>query len=243
MKKIALVTGANKGLGFEMAKQLAQKGIHVILTARNQEKGAKAIKELEQLGLSVELLQLETTSSADIQKVKAYIESKYGKLDILINNAGIIQGEGWGGNSVETISMSDIRNTFDTNFFSLIEITIALLPLIKKAEAGRIINMSSIMGSLTLHASEDSPIYDSKPFAYNASKTAVNQFTIHLAHALKGTPIKVFSAHPGWVKTALGTDYAPMNVADGAKTGVDLALDLVNVPNGSYTHLGQALPW
>lgn len=243
MKKVALVTGANKGLGLEMAKQLAQKGIQVILTARDPEKGAKAIKELELIGLNVELLQLETTSSSDIQRVKEYIESKYGKLDILINNAGMIQGEGWGGNSVETISMSNIRETFDTNFFSLIEITLALLPLIKKAEAGRIINMSSIMGSLTLHASEGSPIYDSKPFAYNTSKTAVNQFTVHLAHTLKGTSVKVFSAHPGWVKTALGTDYAPMNVTDGAKTGVDLALDLVNVPSGSYTHLGQSLPW
>jgi NAD(P)-dependent dehydrogenase (short-subunit alcohol dehydrogenase family) len=241
--KIALVTGANKGLGFETVKQLAEKGIKVILTARDVKKGEEATQQLKAKGLDVTFFKLDTSSSDDIQKVKEYLEKNYGKLDILINNAGLIQGEGWGDNSVETVSIADIRRTFDVNFFGVVELTQALLPLIKKSAAGRIVNLSSIMGSLELHSKPNSPIYNSKPFGYDASKTALNQFTVHLAHALKDTNIKVNSAHPGWVKTELGTDYAPMNVIDGAKTGVKLALLDDNGTTGGYIHLGQSLPW
>jgi NAD(P)-dependent dehydrogenase (short-subunit alcohol dehydrogenase family) len=115
--------------------------------------------------------------------------------------------------------------------------------LIKKSTAGRIVNLSSILGSLTLHTDPTSPIYESKAFAYNASKTALNAFTVHLAHELKATNIKVNSAHPGWVKTDMGGEGAMMEVTDGAKTSVQLALLEDNGPTGGYFHMGETLPW
>jgi NAD(P)-dependent dehydrogenase (short-subunit alcohol dehydrogenase family) len=242
-KKIALITGANKGLGFEMSRQLAKKGIKVLMAARNTESGKSAVKKILDEGGDVELVTLDVTKSGDIARVKNYIEQEFGRLDILINNAGIETDGGWVGNTVTTIDMSAIRQTFDTNFFGVIELTQALLPLIKKSEAGRIVNMSSIMGSLTLHADPTSPIYGSKPFGYNASKTALNQFTVHLAAALSGTNIKVNSAHPGWVKTELGGDYAPMDIETGAKTGVELALLEETGTNGAFIHFGEKIPW
>jgi NAD(P)-dependent dehydrogenase (short-subunit alcohol dehydrogenase family) len=136
-----------------------------------------------------------------------------------------------------------IRKTFDTNFFSAISVTKAFLPLLKKSDAGRIVNVSSILGSLALHASEGSPIYEAKALAYDASKAALNAFTIHLAHELKGTKIKVNSAHPGWVKTDMGTDAAPMDIVDGAKTEVELATLSADGPTGGFFHMGEAISW
>jgi len=125
----------------------------------------------------------------------------------------------------------------------VVALTQALLPLLEKSPAGRIVNMSSILGSQTLHATFGSPIFNSKTFAYDASKAALNSFTIHLAHALRGTKVKVNSAHPGWVKTDMGTDAAPMELPEGAKTGVELALLGEYGPTGGFFHLGKALPW
>jgi len=122
-------------------------------------------------------------------------------------------------------------------------LTQALLPLLKKSEAGRIVNMSSILGSQTLHADPNSPIYNFKSLSYDASKAALNSFTIHLAHELKDTKIKVNSAHPGWVKTDMGTDAAPMEIPEGGKTGVALALLDESGPSGGFFHMGQTLPW
>ncbi|HRH47552.1 MAG TPA: SDR family oxidoreductase [Panacibacter sp.] len=243
-KKIALVTGANKGIGFETAKQLAQQGITVIAGSRNEAKGKAAVQELIKLGLDVEFLKLDVDNEADLDAAYEYIDKKYGKLDILINNAGIqVESNNWGENTVTNIGEQVLRETLDTNFFSVVKLTNKLLPLIKKSNAGRIVNLSSILGSLNLHADPASPIYDSKLFAYNASKTALNAYTIHLAHALKQTGIKVNAAHPGWVKTDMGSDAAPMDVTDGAKTSVELALIDEDGPNGKYLHLGQELPW
>jgi NAD(P)-dependent dehydrogenase (short-subunit alcohol dehydrogenase family) len=148
-----------------------------------------------------------------------------------------------GGNNASTVSEETIRKTFDTNFFGVIAVTRAFLPLLKKSDAGRIVNVSSILGSLTLHATEGSPIYEAKALAYDASKSALNAYTIHLAHELKGTKIKVNSAHPGWVKTDMGTDAAPMEIVDGAKTEVELATLPPNGPTGGYFHMGDAISW
>ena len=242
--KVALVTGANKGIGFETAKQLAQQGVKVIATARNEAKGNAAVEELKQQGLDVEFLKLDVDNDADIDAAYNYINSKYGKLDILVNNAGVqIESSNWAENTSTNIEETVLRETLDTNFFSVVKLTGRLLPLIKKSNAGRIVNLSSILGSLTLHATPSSPIYDSKLFAYNASKTALNAYTVHIAHALKDTNVKVNAAHPGWVKTDMGTDAAPMNVTDGAKTSVELSLLNEDGPNGKYLHLGEELPW
>ena len=243
-KKIALITGANKGIGFETARQLGKENVTVIVTARDNEKGKAATATLQKEGIDAEFVQLNVNDAADIQKVYDYIESKYGKLDILINNAGIQQESAdWGVNNTTTISEKDLRETLDTNFFNVVKLSNTLLPLIRKSDAGRIVNLSSILGSLQLHSDPSSPIYGSKLFAYDTSKAALNSYTIHLAEALKNTNIKVNSAHPGWVKTDLGTDYAPMEIPDGAKTSVALALLGADGPSGKYINLGNELPW
>jgi NAD(P)-dependent dehydrogenase (short-subunit alcohol dehydrogenase family) len=240
---IALVTGANKGIGLETARQLAQQGMKVIATARNVARGEAALQPLQEAGLDVEFVQLDVNDAGHRQAVVDYLRNHYGKLDILVNNAGIEADGGWMGNSTETVSEDVLRQTFDTNFFSVVLLTQALLPLLKKSNAGRIVNVSSVMGSLSIHANPEAEIYGVKPFAYNASKTALNAFTVHLAQALADTPIKVNSAHPGWVKTDLGTEHAPLDVGIGAQTSVRLATLDQDGPNGGYFHLEQPLPW
>lgn len=242
--KIALVTGANKGLGFETARQLAKEGITVLAASRNAERGTAAVKQLKEEGLPVEFLQLDVNNPADIENAFDYISNNYGKLDILVNNAGIqVESEDWGINNTLSVTDEDLRATFDTNFFNVVKLTNKLLPLLRKSEAGRIVNLSSILGSLGLHSKPGSPIYTSKLFAYDSSKAALNSFTIHLAHALADTKIKVNSAHPGWVKTDMGSDAAPMNIPEGVKTTVSLALLDEDGPSGKFIHLGKELPW
>jgi NAD(P)-dependent dehydrogenase (short-subunit alcohol dehydrogenase family) len=148
-----------------------------------------------------------------------------------------------GFNTAATVSQKALRDTFDTNFFNVVALTQTLLPLIKQAPAGRIVNLSSILGSLTLHADKTSDIYKMKGLAYDASKSALNAFTIHLAQALRHTKIKVNSAHPGWVKTDMGGANAPMELADGGKTSVQLATLPDDGPSGGFFHMGQTLPW
>jgi NAD(P)-dependent dehydrogenase (short-subunit alcohol dehydrogenase family) len=241
-KKVALITGANKGLGFEMARQLAQKGVKVVLAARDPQKGEAAAAKLRNEGLDVQFLKLDVTSDTERAAASAFLEQNFGRLDILINNAGI-SADALAAGKASTTSDEAIHRTFETNFFGPVALTRELLPLLKKSEAGRIVNMSSILGSQTLHADPKSPIYDFKALSYDSSKAALNSFTIHLAHELKDTNIKVNSAHPGWVKTDLGTDAAPMEVPEGAKTGVELALLGKDGPTGAYIHQGKTLPW
>jgi NAD(P)-dependent dehydrogenase (short-subunit alcohol dehydrogenase family) len=242
--KIALITGANKGIGFETSRQLSMTEIKVLMGARDKKRGKASARRLQEKGLDAEFIELDVTDSGHIKNVKKFIEENYGKLDILVNNAGMIHPEEASfASSVETISLKAIRDTFEVNFFGMIELTQALLPLIKKSEAGRIVNVASILGSLTLNSDENSTFYQTKPFAYNASKTAVNQFTVHLAAALRDTTIKVNSAHPGWVKTDMGTEQAPMEVEEGAKTAVALATLGSECPTGKFIHLGEELPW
>jgi NAD(P)-dependent dehydrogenase (short-subunit alcohol dehydrogenase family) len=241
-KKIALITGANKGLGFEMAKQLGQAGVTVVMAARDPQKGEAAAAKLRAEGLDVEFLKLDVTSKEDPAAAAAFLDKKFGHLDILINNAGI-SAEGFGEGKPSTTTQELIHRTFETNFFAPIAVTQAMLPLLEKSEAGRIVNMSSILGSQTLHADPTSPIYDFKQLSYDASKAALNSFTIHLAYELKDTKIKVNSAHPGWVKTDMGTDAAPMEIPEGGKTGVELALLGEDGPTGGFFHLGKPLPW
>jgi NAD(P)-dependent dehydrogenase (short-subunit alcohol dehydrogenase family) len=242
-KKVALITGANKGIGFETARQLGQQGVTVLLGSRDAARGEAAAKTLQGEGLDVRAVKIDVVKEADQTAVVEQIEKEFGKLDILINNAGVMLDGSLAGNSVSRISQQALRDTFEANVFAVVGLTQKLLPLIRKSEAGRIVNVSSILGSLTLHATKGSPIYDKKPFAYNASKAALNAFTVHLAEELDGTKIKVNSAHPGWVKTDLGTDAAPMNTVDGAKTEVQLATLPEDGPTGGYFHMGQPLPW
>ena len=245
MEKIALITGASKGLGLETACQLGKRGFTVLLTARTKEKCEENAEKLKSKGIKAFGIPLEVTSTEDIDHVYQWINQRFGTLDVLVNNAGVQLDfpAFMPGNSTETVSLEVIRQTFETNFFAPIALTQKLLPLLKKSPAARIVNVSSIMGSLTLHADSNSPIYGIKLLAYNSSKTALNQFTLHLAEAVKDTLIKVNSAHPGWVKTDLGGEYAPMSIEEGAKTLVDLSTLGPDGISGGFIHLGESLPW
>lgn len=242
-KKVALITGANRGIGLETARQLGQQGVTVIVAARTSKAAEETASKLKAEGTDAFPLKLDVTSSQDREAAAKTVGERFGKLDILINNAGVGALDGTMVNKTVHTTEEELQKVFGTNVFSVIAVTRAFLPLLQKSEAGRIVNLSSILGSLTLHADPNSPIASVKTFAYDASKAALNAFTIHLAAELKGTNIKVNSAHPGWVKTDMGGEQAPMELPEGAKTSVDLALLGPDGPNGRFIHLGQELPW
>jgi NAD(P)-dependent dehydrogenase (short-subunit alcohol dehydrogenase family) len=242
-KKVALVTGANRGIGFETARQLGQKHVTVIVAARTLKSAEETAAKLKAEGIDAFPLKLDVTNAHDREAAARTVGDKFGKLDILINNAGVGAQDGTLVNKTIHTTEEELQKVFGTNLFSVVAVTRAFLPLLKKSEAGRIVNLSSILGSLGLHANPNSPIASVKTFAYDASKAALNAFTIHLAAELKDTKIKVNSAHPGWVKTDMGGDQAPMELPEGAKTSVDLALLGPDGPNGRFIHLGQELPW
>jgi NAD(P)-dependent dehydrogenase (short-subunit alcohol dehydrogenase family) len=242
IKKVALITGANKGIGLETARQLGKLGITVLVGVRDLAKGEAAVAELKKDGVDARAVKIDVDNPADYAEIAKLIDKEYGVLDILINNAGIML-DGRKGNETSTTSRDVLQKTFNTNFFAVVGLTQALLPLLHKSLGGRIVNLSSILGSNTLHATPGSFIYDAKTFAYDASKSALNSFTIHLAHELKDTKIKVNSAHPGWVKTEMGGEGAMLDIPTGAKTSVELATLQDSGPNGAFVHLGKPLPW
>jgi NAD(P)-dependent dehydrogenase (short-subunit alcohol dehydrogenase family) len=246
--KIAFITGANRGLGFETARELGQADARIIVGSRDPTKGEEAAAKLREKGIAAESLEFDVTNARDHQKAYDYLAEKYGHLDILVNNAGVLkEGDASSPPSqlkpASAVSAQILRETFETNFFATVGLTQKLLPLIREAPAGRIVNVSSILGSLTLHADPKSPIYSFKTFAYDASKSALNAFTVHLAHELRDTKIKVNSAHPGWVKTEMGGPNATMEVSEGGKTSAQLATLPDDGPNGGFFHLGEPVPW
>ncbi len=243
MKEIVLVTGANKGIGYETARVLAKNGMQVILGARNPERGKKAQADLKLEGLDIDLLELDLADSGSIERAVKSLEQKYERLDVLVNNAGILhREEGLGSSTVLGVPASILRETFETNFFGLIDLTQRLVPLLKKSDNGQIVNVSSILGSLQLALEREADGPSGTPFAYNASKAALNSFTIHLAGALRPFGIRVNSVHPGWVKTDMGTDAATLSIEEGAKTIVDLVLSDTS-STSKFIHLGEELPW
>jgi NAD(P)-dependent dehydrogenase (short-subunit alcohol dehydrogenase family) len=248
-EKVAFITGANRGLGLETARGLGKLGITVLLGAREKSKGEKAAAELREDGVAqVEPVLFDVQNKDNHKKLVDMLEEKYGRLDILVNNAGVEKenvefGDPKGFNTTSSVSPEILKETFEINFFSVVALTQALLPLIRRSPEGRIVNLSSILGSLTIHSDPSSSIYKTKAFAYDATKTAINAFTVHLAAELRDTPIKVNSAHPGWVKTELGGTGANLDITEGGKTSVQLATLPADGPTGGYIHLGQTLPW
>lgn len=236
-KKVAFISGANKGIGLETARQLIDLGYFVFIGARDSAKGEAAAASL---GSAAAFLRVDMEDSSSFTQVAEAIQARFGHLDALVNNAGIDADHGFGPG---TAPLSAIRKAFETNVFGLVGLTQALLPLLRNSSAGRIVNVSSILGSLTLNADPQSQLGDWRSFGYNGSKAAVNMFTATLSYELQNTAIKVNSAHPGWVKTELGGDAAPLEVAEGAKTSVQLATLPTDGPSGGFFHLGQALPW
>ena len=241
--KVALITGANRGIGFETAKKLGELGITVILGVRESANGQKALEALISQGIKAEVVHYDAKDESTNEEVFKYIHNKHGKLDILINNAGILLETLVGKNSSSSVSQQVLRETFNTNLFAVVSLTQKLLPLVMKSEAGRIVNLSSIVSSLNLHCMDNSPIDPAKAFAYNASKTALNVYTVHLAKELRNSNIKVNSAHPGWAKTELGGEYAPMEVENSYKTSLRLATLPDDGPTGGFFHEGDVLPW
>jgi NAD(P)-dependent dehydrogenase (short-subunit alcohol dehydrogenase family) len=240
-EKVALVTGSNRGIGFETARQLGKQGVTVVVSACTEREAARKLREED---IDAHFIALDVTKATDRSPAAKYLESHYGKLDILVNNAGVGPAVGLIGLRASASMESELQSISNINLFSLVALTHELLPLLRKSRAGRIINLASILGFLTLQSMEQSPIAPMRKFAYNASKAAVNVFTIHLAAELKDTNIKVNSVHPGWVKTALGSDAAPMSVPDGAKTTVAVALMGSHSPNGRFIHeINKELPW
>jgi len=248
VKKAAFITGGNRGIGFETAKMLGKLGIFPVIGSRGEAAGKNAVAELLTYGIEADSIVFDVTNKADHQTAFAYFEEKFGKLDILVNNAGIsLEGDPIASlstvNPTSEISEDTLRRTMEANFFAQVFITQALLPLIRKSDAGRIVNLSSTLGSLTLHSDPSSHIYAIQMFAYNTSKTALNAFTVHLAHELKGTAIKVNSVHPGWVQTELGGSAAPVSPEDGAASSVRLATIGEDGPTGGFFYLSDTLPW
>lgn len=235
-KKVALITGANKGLGLEIARQLGQQNITVVLAARDEAKAQTAAASLAAEGLDAHAVKLDVTAAADIAALPEFFQAKFGRLDILINNAGIQLDSGG-------ITPENFRQTYETNVIAPYFITETLLPLLKAAPAGRIVHHSSIMGSMTVIGAPDQIPADFLAPAYCSSKAALNMLTVITARLLEGTNVKINAAHPGWVKTDMGTDRAPLEVPAGAKTAVELALLPEDGPNGGFFHLGRPLPW
>ena len=238
-KKIALITGANKGIGLETARQLGRQDITVIIGARDPQKGEAAASSLRDAGIDARAIPLDVTNQKSIDAAAATVGRDFGRLDILVNNAGVMLEDP----AKEMQAVDPWRQTFETNVFGLIATTQAFLPLLRKSDAGRIVNLSSILGSIAYQATPGSPTYGFSRPAYNVSKATVNAYTVQLAYLLKDTKIKVNAAHPGWVKTEMGGEGANMEIEDGAKTSVALATVGDDGPNGAYLHMGQPLPW
>jgi NAD(P)-dependent dehydrogenase (short-subunit alcohol dehydrogenase family) len=243
VNQIAFISGANKGLGLETARQLGQLGYTVLLGSRDLAKGEAAAEQLRSEGIAAEAVKLDVTSHADIAAAAALVEQRYGHLDVLINNAGVMFEKSWTKNTTSETTLENLRATYETNLFAVLALTQAMLPLLRRSPAGRIVNVSSILGSVSLQATKGSPTYNTKMFAYNSSKAALNMLTISLAHELRTTKIKVNSAHPGWVKTDLGGSAAPMDAVTGAKTQVTLATLGEDGPTGGFFHAGEPIPW
>ena len=243
--KVALITGANKGLGFGIAKKLGkQDTTTVLIGARNAKRGEAAVSKLQQENIDAHFIQLDVSDRSYIESAYKAIAEKFGKLDILINNAGINLEFSAGLPPSSEVSLDTIKQTFEVNFFGTIAVTQAMLPLIKKSEAGRIVNISSDMASLTLHQDPSFKFYNYKQLAYDSSKTAVNAFTVHLAQELRDLNIKVNSAHPGWIKTDMGTDEGELTIDEGAAMPVWLATLPENGATGGYFDEHQQLmPW
>ncbi|PUZ25575.1 short-chain dehydrogenase [Chitinophaga parva] len=244
--KTALVTGANKGIGFETAKQLLQQGFYVYIGCRDLEKGMQAVARLNTEGLNqVEAVQLDVTDQLSVAAARAAIGRKAGCLDVLINNAGISGGAPY---TAIAASPEQFLAVFNTNVIGVARVTQAFLDLMQKAAHPRIVNVSSSVGSLTLQSDPAWPAYDyGKYAAYGASKAALNMYTVHLAYELRNTPFKVNAVCPGYTKT----DFTGNNGGDVATAGrriVKYALIDENGPNGRFfseeTHPGSGeIPW
>lgn len=242
-KKVALVTGGNKGIGFEICRNLAGADCTVLLGARSAERGQQAIRQLQQAGLDdAHFIEIDVTRQDTITAAAQQIESRYGRLDVLVNNAGVnLRGDGLPGVADPPV----VEEIFDTNFFGALRVAQTMLPLLRKSAAGRIVNISSGLGSLTLNSDPSSPVYNTsyKLIGYSAAKAALNMLTVHLASELRDTKIKVNSANPGFTKTDLNDNRGTQPVEVGAIAATRLALLDDDGPTGGSFSKDGPDPW
>ena len=235
--RVALVTGANNGIGLEIARLLAQAGLHVIIGARDDRRAQAAVNDLAVQGLVAQSVRLDLDDEASITNAAATIGAEHGKLDILVNNAGIFDtADGPPG----VASIVAVRRVMETNFLGTLAVTQAMLPLLRVASAGRIVNLSSSLGSLTLNGDPASTYYSQRFIGYNASKAALNMLTVQLQEELRDTPIVVNSVSPGFVRTDL-TGYGDMSPQGGARLPVRYALG--GEDSGRFVEATGETPW
>ncbi len=238
MKKV-LITGANKGIGFETAKQLAQSGYIVYLGCRDKTKGLDAVKKLKDLGSSnVELVEIDVTNINSVKKARQELENKIEALDVLINNAGI---SGEQPQNISTIDIDNLRKVFETNFFGAVQTTQQFINLLKKSKEPIIINISSELGSLTVHNRTQNPNYKMYD-AYSCSKTALNAFTVMLANEFRGAKLRIISVTPGYTATDMNQFKGTQTVEEGAKSIVKFATSDKEGPTGKFFR-EEEIPW
>ena len=236
--RIALVTGANKGIGFEIARKLAGAGVHVLIGSRDRARGDAAAAVLTDEGVAAESLHLDLDSAEAIAAAAATIESRFGRLDILVNNAGIFD---FGDAAPGKASVEAVRRVMEVNFIGTLAVTQAMLPLLRAAPGATIVNLSSSMGSLAENADPEAPYYSQRFIGYNASKAALNMLTIQLHEELQAEGIKVNSVSPGFVKTDLTGGYGEMTPEEGARLPAEYALE--TEVSGRFLEPGGQTPW
>jgi NAD(P)-dependent dehydrogenase (short-subunit alcohol dehydrogenase family) len=236
-KKIALVTGANKGIGLEIARQLAGLGHIALIGARDESRGQAAAQKLQAQGLDASFIQLDVTDQGSIDAAADWIAREYGRLDVLVNNAAIAQDNA----PPSQLDIEILRDTYETNVFGVFAVTKAMLPLLKRSRAGRIVNMSSGAGSLTETSSPGwRPEWNG--LAYNSSKTVVNAFTVVFASELRDTAIKVNAVNPGFTLTDMSPN-GERTVEQGAAAAVRYATLPADGPSGGFFDENGPLPW
>lgn len=247
-KPVALVTGANKGIGLQVAKDLAARGFTVLVGARNLKYGEAAAKSIEG---DARALQLDVTNHASIAAAAERIRKEFGRFDVLVNNAAIAHAgkpdasfeEKLAGQQPSIASVAEVRSVFETNVFGVIAVTQAMLPLLREAPAGRIVNVSSEVGSLTRQTDASSPYRGRQSVAYAPSKTALNAITVAFSKELESTRIKVNAACPGFTATDLNNFRGTRTIQQGAHEPVRLALLDASGPTGTFSNEDGALPW
>ena len=239
-ERIALITGANKGIGLQVARELALSGYTVLIGARAESLGHEAAVKLQEKGLRVLNVQLDVTDAASIQAAASMIQERFGKLDVLVNNAGISIDAGA---RPSQLSIEVLRKTFETNVFGAFAVFQAMLPLLRNADAGRVVNVSSGLGSLTFNSDPKHMYASTKFLAYNSSKTTLNAFTVQFAHELKDTSIKVNAADPGFTATDLNSQCGTRSVEQAARVIVRLATLPASGPTGGFFDEDGPVPW
>jgi len=237
--RVVLITGGNKGLGKEIGRQLGALGYTVVLTTRDEQAGAAAVAELTDSGIDAHAVRLDVTSPDDIADVVRYLDTQFGKLDVLVNNAGIAIE--WDGRPTDA---DKIRRTLEVNLIAPFAVAEALVPLLSRSDDARVINHSSMLGSMGAAESGWEQMATFMTVGYSTSKAGLNMLTLIQSKTLATKGIAVAAAHPGWVKTDLGSQAAPMEVDEGARTVVDLVtIGREQFPHGQLMHKGERMPW